>query len=111
VLIYLLYFAMLHQVLRSPFFPYSTLFRSVPGTTDRQPDHRAPGLPLCAVVWLNFQLHPAIQGWHFQLTAQCSINDTDGHIAIQRSEEHTSELQSRENIVCRLLLEKKNHQL
>src|SRR5690606_40188821 len=28
-----------------------------------------------------------------------------------RSEEHTSELQSRENLVCRLLLEKKNHQL
>src|SRR5690606_36469984 len=31
----------------------------------------------------NFQLHPAIQGRHFQLTAQCGINDTDGHIAIQ----------------------------
>src|SRR5690606_27870129 len=34
------------------------------------------------------------------------------HRALQegRSEEHTSELQSRENLVCRLLLEKKNHQ-
>src|SRR5690606_40753613 len=31
-----------------------------------------------------------------------------GVAAIQRSEEHTSELQSRENLVCRLLLEKKN---
>src|SRR5690606_40751776 len=31
-----------------------------------------------------------------------------GHVA-QRSEEHTSELQSRENLVCRLLLEKKNN--
>src|SRR5690606_40632590 len=33
------------------------------------------------------------------------IRDSDG----SRSEEHTSELQSRENLVCRLLLEKKNH--
>src|SRR5690606_42062360 len=30
-------------------------------------------------------------------------------VAVTRSEEHTSELQSRENLVCRLLLEKKNH--
>src|SRR5690606_41814913 len=30
-------------------------------------------------------------------------------ITLNRSEEHTSELQSRENLVCRLLLEKKNH--
>src|SRR5690606_40647297 len=33
------------------------------------------------------------------------------HLAIARSEEHTSELQSRENLVCRLLLEKKKHSL
>src|SRR5690606_14318150 len=32
------------------------------------------------------------------------------HCIIERSEEHTSELQSRENLVCRLLLEKKNKQ-
>src|SRR5690606_41068355 len=31
----------------------------------------------------------------------------DGRLSIDRSEEHTSELQSRENLVCRLLLEKK----
>src|SRR3712207_8562237 len=33
--------------------------------------------------------------------------DTDGHLSPQRSEEHTSELQSRQYLVCRLLLEKK----
>src|SRR5690606_39888029 len=32
------------------------------------------------------------------------------HIGLSRSEEHTSELQSRENLVCRLLLEKKNNE-
>src|SRR5690606_40241687 len=37
-----------------------------------------------------------------------SLADTDSHPAVKRSEEHTSELQSRENLVCRLLLEKKN---
>src|SRR6266511_5179778 len=48
-----------------------------------------------------------------------SLHDRGGHVvhqgdlvdrrAVERSEEHTSELQSRENIVCRLLLEKKKH--
>src|SRR5690606_40425068 len=38
-----------------------------------------------------------------------SVNITPGQrMAVLRSEEHTSELQSRENLVCRLLLEKKN---
>src|SRR5690606_42099073 len=37
-----------------------------------------------------------------------SITDTFFHQPSFRSEEHTSELQSRENLVCRLLLEKKN---
>src|SRR6266511_5332839 len=34
-------------------------------------------------------------------------SDSASHISVYRSEEHTSELQSRENLVCRLLLEKK----
>src|SRR5690606_35687274 len=37
-----------------------------------------------------------------------TVTDKNGCTKIQRSEEHTSELQSRENLVCRLLLEKKN---
>src|SRR5690606_31975341 len=39
------------------------------------------------------------------LAAACLADDAEFHVA--RSEEHTSELQSRENLVCRLLLEKK----
>src|SRR5690606_39474853 len=38
-----------------------------------------------------------------------TMNDRNAIEAIARSEEHTSELQSRENLVCRLLLEKKNN--
>src|SRR5690606_42037605 len=69
---------------RSTLFPYTTLFRSIrvsfpPGTLP----HEYPGNPPSAD---PSQARPA-----------------------DRSEEHTSELQSRENLVCRLLLEKKKN--
>src|SRR5690606_40088152 len=60
--------------------------------------------------WLLFSIFPIIYTIYIAFT-----NYGDGHLiskaqAIeQRSEEHTSELQSRENLVCRLLLEKKKH--
>src|SRR5690606_41704519 len=41
------------------------------------------------------------------LSAACFVNNSGISEALARSEEHTSELQSRENLVCRLLLEKK----
>src|SRR3712207_7228124 len=54
-----------------------------------------------------------LQDWDFPMNAAIAsalylgiVNDT-GNFA--RSEEHTSELQSRQYLVCRLLLEKKNH--
>src|SRR2546429_3696021 len=51
-----------------------------------------------------------IHGWHQQLCRACRA--TAGSLSIGRSEEHTSELQSRLHLVCRLLLEKKkNHTL
>src|SRR5690606_40494911 len=53
-----------------------------------------------------------IRGASIEVTAdrpQCARVDyfVDGQPFVSRSEEHTSELQSRENLVCRLLLEKK----
>src|SRR2546428_7257604 len=42
--------------------------------------------------------------------ARVVVADLDGGAARKRSEEHTSELQSRSDLVCRLLLEKKNKQ-
>src|SRR5690606_41522158 len=48
--------------------------------------------------------HPRASGAHIQL-CRSTINDA---LQASRSEEHTSELQSRENLVYRLLLEKKN---
>src|SRR5207302_2804835 len=70
---------------RSTLFPYTTLFRS------RQ---------CCAALHLNLVIGRAGGG-----AAKDEAEIAGGEIP--RSEEHTSELQSRENLVCRLLLEKK----
>src|SRR5688572_32017925 len=71
---------------RSTLFPYTTLFRSA-GL------HRAGGVVLDRLD-LDHDGDPEIAG--------------GGHPQVDRSEEHTSELQSQSNLVCRLLLEKKN---
>src|SRR2546427_7605152 len=76
---------MIRRPPRSTLFPYTTLFRSADGRGRRL---RA-GVLLAAPVQAHW-LHPA------------------GRAAAGRSEEHTSELQSQSNLVCRLLLEKKN---
>src|SRR5690349_22072420 len=76
---------MIRRPPRSTLFPYTTLFRS-PRVVERQREH--PLQPRHA------PLAPApVGGQH--------------HLGVGRSEEHTSELQSRRDLVCRLLLEKK----
>src|SRR5688572_32345530 len=85
---------MLRRPPRSTLFPYTTLFRSIAGfhsddahnalqVVDRGELDR--DLPLAAA---DVDLDPGVE-------------------AVGRSEEHTSELQSQSNLVCRLLLEKK----
>src|SRR5260370_32292228 len=85
---------MIRRPPRSTLFPYTTLFRSLIATTRR-------ALPLKALITSR---------------ASCSINGiisntTSGvrRFRYDRSEEHTSELQSHLNLVCRLLLEKKKN--
>src|SRR5438067_7318563 len=70
----------------STLFPYTTLFRS--SAAQRQ-HHQAAGLPSAK----------EISGAGLHVWGAARVN--------QRSEEHTSELQSRFDLVCRLLLEKK----
>src|SRR2546422_5308689 len=88
---------MIRRPPRSTLFPYTTLFRST-GLT--QPAKRRAAQPLgraaimCLAVAVLFAF--ATNGSDFRLGP-----------LIQRSEEHTSELQSRLHLVCRLLLEKK----
>src|SRR5690606_42053881 len=77
---------------RSTLFPYTSLFRSeIPII---EPLNLAVGKPTTqSSTGYGGDSSRAVDG------------NTDGY----RSEEHTSELQSRENLVCRLLLEKKNN--
>src|SRR3712207_7762093 len=94
---------MIRRPPRSTLFPYTTLFRSrVPGGQGlrRHPDRQAAAVLERPVV-LRPVGHPIARPG--DLVAARLIGLV-GH----RSEEHTSELQSRQYLVCRLLLEKKN---
>src|SRR3712207_8872272 len=87
---------MIRRPPRSTLFPYTTLFRS--GDDGRR---RAEGAARAAPCELR--LHPLPDG--------ARLHDHRGArrgVLGPRSEEHTSELQSRQYLVCRLLLEKKN---
>src|SRR3712207_7025430 len=90
----LFFFLMIRRPPRSTLFPYTTLFRSCPAR-DR-PDGEGPGP---GDVDGDQLLHPQHGAGH-RLLLQARPGG--------RSEEHTSELQSRQYLVCRLLLEKKN---
>src|SRR2546425_4698793 len=83
---------MIRRPPRSTLFPYTTLFRSLlfAGSAFAQ-DY--PSRPVKIIV-------PYAPG---------GSTDIIGRIVAQRSEEHTSELQSLAYLVCRLLLEKKKH--
>src|SRR3712207_7378670 len=89
---------MIRRPPRSTLFPYTTLFRSDVGVGVAQPQPAADVPPLAeqaaAPVDLQDDVHPLRVGEEGDL----------------RSEEHTSELQSRQYLVCRLLLEKKKKQ-
>src|SRR3712207_7295935 len=86
---------MIRRPPRSTLFPYTTLFRSRP-----DPDRRAQ-LRHPAERRLPPRRHRHLQGDRRRLGRRLRPDDPG------RSEEHTSELQSRQYLVCRLLLEKK----
>src|SRR3989442_8646142 len=91
------FFLMIRRPPRSTLFPYPTLFRS-----NRVPPFAAsssPGLSRTAPV--NAPLR----------CPNISDSSSPSGSARERSEEHTSELQSRPHLVCRLLLEKKKIKL
>src|SRR5689334_24762786 len=82
----------------STLFPYTTLFRSVD----------ADGIPLA--VRLSAATIQDSQLLEVMLDAIPPLRQPRHGRGRPRSEEHTSELQSQFHLVCRLLLEKKNHQ-
>src|SRR5207302_9668394 len=90
---------------RSTLFPYTTLFRSTadPNRTARILEGRIACRAFPVIVMTSNgerEFPPAF-------LRRCLHLEIREPNAEQRSEEHTSELQSRENLVCRLLLEKK----
>src|SRR5436309_12339769 len=85
------FFLLIRRPPRSTLFPYTTLFRS------RRPRASIRGTD---APWRSATSRP-------RRTAHRSPPAGASRVACRRSEEHTSELQSRENLVCRLLLEKK----
>src|SRR3712207_8112021 len=88
---------MIRRPPRSTLFPYTTLFRSL---TRQYRD--ASKLDARIALHQRFSTNPyGLQAWIFD---HLKLPDEAG---ILRSEEHTSELQSRQYLVCRLLLEKK----
>src|SRR3712207_7451879 len=93
---------MIRRPPRSTLFPYTTLFRSRPALHRLAvaQDPHAPGLDLVEQPQHLRPLPPEV--------AHQFLDIADGVPAFLRSEEHTSELQSRQYLVCRLLLEKKN---
>src|SRR3712207_6871557 len=85
VAIFFFFFLMIRRPPRSTLFPYTTLFRS------NQEFFRLAYIPR---IWILFR---------YELPFKAILSFAKGF----RSEEHTSELQSRQYLVCRLLLEKK----
>src|SRR3989440_3524693 len=95
---------MIRRPPRSPLFPYTTLFRSAGNRLARAGNPLRLGQGL-GQPEQRLRRHAAVEG---ALTADEVALD-DCHAESRRSEEHTSELQSRSDLVCRLLLEKKNN--
>src|SRR2546430_13267670 len=89
---------MIRRPPRSTLFPYTTLFRSM--VDDRGADPKAAQHP-------NDHLAEAAEAGDDHGMGLADGVGRFGQVVV-RSEEHTSELQSQSNIVCRLLLEKKN---
>src|SRR3712207_8217863 len=88
---------MIRRPPRSTLFPYTTLFRS-PGADATLLALALPGL-----------LHVPGLRLRVLVERRAALEDRDD-VPRRRSEEHTSELQSRQYLVCRLLLEKKKIQ-
>src|SRR5207249_11488269 len=96
------FFLLIRRPPRSTLFPYTTLFRSEP--VHRLGHRRSVVAKPFAVEPLRHRLELfSGDGDDARHVADASVV---GH-AVHRSEEHTSELQSRFDLVCRLLLEKK----
>src|SRR3712207_7743633 len=95
---------MIRRPPRSTLFPYTTLFRSLGEAVQRGVAVAVVGGQVGAA-----ETHMVEQDDAVVRREGGRDEAPHGLVAAIRSEEHTSELQSRQYLVCRLLLEKKNH--
>src|SRR2546422_7704554 len=91
---------MIRRPPRSTLFPYTTLFRSMSSTT-RSPSSTS------MVAGVQPHMRASTANVFTAPVEAMAVGLFEYRIAAGRSEEHTSELQSRLHLVCRLLLEKK----
>src|SRR5258708_21376816 len=99
--IFIFFFLMIRRPPRSTLFPYTTLFRSI-------------NVPTLIVIGEEDVLSTVADGELMRQNiagSRLKVIPKAGHYAPWRSEEHTSELQSPDHLVCRLLLEKKKIKL
>src|SRR3712207_8166437 len=89
---------MIRRPPRSTLFPYTTLFRSRRNSSPRSIFSFNASRPMVFTTGPFCGFRGGLLGW---------FEKDHGDLAVRRSEEHTSELQSRQYLVCRLLLEKK----
>src|SRR2546425_9734911 len=94
---------MIRRPPRSTLFPYTTLFRSLRSDRNRVEYYQHANARESNVMNIDFPFHLSSDG----RTAGTANDDHIRDMIEQRSEEHTSELQSLAYLVCRLLLEKK----
>src|SRR2546429_5661265 len=88
---------MIRRPPRSTLFPYTTLFRSSPlSLTSMRIGSRE-----------SIATSNSLHAWRTELAASSEVNSSAACTTSRRSEEHTSELQSRLHLECSLLLEKK----
>src|SRR5947207_4389083 len=99
---WLVFFLLIRRPPRSTLFPYTTLFRSAMMVNV----HRHADALGVAVTWSNPR-RQARQVMRVTGVDKMLLVQTSGSHLAERSEEHTSELQSHSDLVCRLLLEKK----
>src|SRR3712207_7579620 len=100
------FFLMIRRPPRSTLFPYTTLFRS--GNSDDEQQFRERAARALELYWRQDRESESEPVW-FERSFSFKLGP---HLLRgRRSEEHTSELQSRQYLVCRLLLEKKKNKI
>src|SRR3712207_8712889 len=97
---------MIRRPPRSTLFPYTTLFRSARVVALREPDVLPPAVD--DPVEVGVAVRP-VHERDVEAGAERAVEARGAAAERARSEEHTSELQSRQYLVCRLLLEKKKN--